>query len=60
MLQAHSSLKTIRKKLVRKALDMIRKIAEGQTEAETEAEEDKKAGKDDAGACCLRVLGRRV
>ncbi|KAE8704211.1 Endoplasmin-like protein [Hibiscus syriacus] len=28
MLQAHSSLKTIKKKLIRKALDMIRKIAE--------------------------------
>lgn len=28
MLQQHSSLKTIKKKLVRKALDMIRKIAE--------------------------------
>jgi hypothetical protein len=28
MLQQHSSLKTIKKKLIRKALDMIRKIAE--------------------------------
>lgn len=28
MLQQHSSLKTIKKKLVRKALDMIRRIAE--------------------------------
>ena len=28
MLQQHSSLKTIKKKLVRKALDMIRKIAD--------------------------------
>ncbi|KAL5706489.1 heat shock protein 90 [Ranunculus cassubicifolius] len=28
MLQAHSSLKTIKKKLIRKALDMIRRIAE--------------------------------
>lgn len=28
MLQAHSSLKTIKKKLIRKALDMIRKLAE--------------------------------
>ena len=32
MLQMHSSLKTIKKKLVRKALDMIRKIADSQTE----------------------------
>lgn len=28
MLQQHSSLRTIKKKLIRKALDMIRKIAE--------------------------------
>lgn len=28
MLQQHSSLKTIKKKLIRKALDMIRRIAE--------------------------------
>lgn len=28
MLQQHSSLKTIKKKLIRKALDMIRKLAE--------------------------------
>eukprot|EP00240_Pyramimonas_obovata_P003515 CAMPEP_0118921756 /NCGR_PEP_ID=MMETSP1169-20130426/929_1 /TAXON_ID=36882 /ORGANISM="Pyramimonas obovata, Strain CCMP722" /LENGTH=833 /DNA_ID=CAMNT_0006862535 /DNA_START=48 /DNA_END=2549 /DNA_ORIENTATION=+ len=35
MLQQHSSLKTIKKKLVRKALDMIRKLAE-----EDEPEED--------------------
>ena len=32
MLQMHGSLKTIKKKLVRKALDMIRKIADSQTE----------------------------
>ena len=32
MLQMHSSLKTIKKKLVRKALDMIRKIADSQSE----------------------------
>ena len=28
MLQQHNSLKTIKKKLIRKALDMIRKIAD--------------------------------
>ena len=28
MLQQHSSLKTIKKKLIRKALDMIRKLAD--------------------------------
>jgi HSP90 family molecular chaperone len=32
MLQMHSSLKTIKKKIVRKALDMIRRIADSQTE----------------------------
>ena len=53
MLQAHSSLKTIRKKLVRKALDMIRKIADGQAAAQEEAEEEEK--KDDKGARAFRV-----
>ena len=48
MLQAHSSLKTIRKKLVRKALDMIRKIADGQAAA---LQEDEDESKDDTGAC---------
>ena len=50
MLQAHSSLKTIRKKLVRKALDMIRKIADGQAAALAEDVDEKK---DDTGACLL-------
>mmetsp|Transcript_14050 Transcript_14050/g.42403 ORF Transcript_14050/g.42403 Transcript_14050/m.42403 type:complete len:949 (-) Transcript_14050:289-3135(-) len=36
MLQAHSSLKTIKKKLVRKALDMIRKVADAQDKVEKE------------------------
>ncbi|XWS20939.1 hypothetical protein CRYUN_Cryun30bG0012500 [Craigia yunnanensis] len=47
MLQAHSSLKTIKKKLIRKALDMIRKIAEedldessGKDEKEVEKSDD--------------------
>ncbi|EEF52737.1 endoplasmin homolog [Ricinus communis] len=39
MLQQHSSLKTIKKKLIRKALDMIRKIAD---EDPDEMKEDKK------------------
>ncbi|KAK8509986.1 hypothetical protein V6N13_118527 [Hibiscus sabdariffa] len=39
MLQAHNSLKTIKKKLIRKALDMIRKIAE--------EDPDESSGKDD-------------
>ena len=41
MLQAHSSLKTIKKKLIRKAIDMIRKIAE--------EDPDEFSGKDEKG-----------
>ncbi|KAG5542436.1 hypothetical protein RHGRI_022095 [Rhododendron griersonianum] len=51
MLQQHSSLKTIKKKLIRKALDMIRKIAEEDPEesndkkdVEESSEEDEKKG----------------
>ena len=40
MLQQHSSLKTIKKKLVRKALDMIRKLAEADQVEEEEEDED--------------------
>lgn len=40
MLQAHASLKTIKKKLVRKALDMIRKLAEEDEEAKSKEKED--------------------
>ena len=43
MLQQHSSLKTIKKKLVRKALDMLRKMADEEMyvdEGEEEAEDD--------------------
>mmetsp|Transcript_3775 Transcript_3775/g.5046 ORF Transcript_3775/g.5046 Transcript_3775/m.5046 type:complete len:444 (-) Transcript_3775:418-1749(-) len=39
MLQQHSSLKTIKKKLVRKALDMIRKLAEEDEDKEEEKED---------------------
>lgn len=41
MLQQHSSLKTIKKKLIRKALDMIRKLAE---EDPDEIHDDDKKG----------------
>ena len=41
MLQQHSSLKTIKKKLIRKALDMIRKIAD--------EDPDENEGKDKKG-----------
>ncbi|CAL9062115.1 unnamed protein product [Musa banksii] len=53
MLQQHSSLKTIKKKLIRKALDMIRRIADedpdefnnkDKTDSEKESEENEKKG----------------
>lgn len=40
MLQQHSSLKTIKKKLIRKALDMIRKIAD--EDPDESSDKDKK------------------
>ncbi|KAK9740016.1 hypothetical protein RND81_03G004700 [Saponaria officinalis] len=54
MLQQHSSLKTIKKKLIRKALDMIRKIAEEdpdesddkeKKDVEKSSDDDEKKGK---------------
>ncbi|KAK9748569.1 hypothetical protein RND81_02G067400 [Saponaria officinalis] len=54
MLQQHSSLKTIKKKLIRKALDMIRKLAEDdpedsnykdKEETEKSSDNDEKKGK---------------
>ena len=48
MLQAHSSLKTIKKKLVRKALDMVRKMAVA--EEEEEGEEGEEEAEEGAGA----------
>lgn len=44
MLQAHSSLKTIKKKLVRKALDMIRKVADAQDKVEKEEPTEETTG----------------
>ncbi|KAI5418703.1 Heat shock protein 90, variant 3, partial [Lathyrus oleraceus] len=38
MLQQHSSLRTIKKKLIRKALDMIRKLAEEDPDESTDKE----------------------
>ena len=45
MLQQHSSLKTIKKKLIRKALDMIRRIAE--------EDPDESNDKDKKGMLCI-------
>ncbi|KAL6212788.1 hypothetical protein ACLB2K_018005 [Fragaria x ananassa] len=48
MLQAHSSLKTIKKKLIRKALDMIRKLAEEDPdESNDKAKKDVEKSDDD-------------
>lgn len=38
MLQQHSSLKTIKKKLIRKALDMIRRLADEDPDESTDKE----------------------
>ncbi|KAL9260885.1 Endoplasmin-like protein [Drosera capensis] len=40
MLQQHSSLKTIKKKLIRKALDMIRKLAEEDPDESSDKDKD--------------------
>jgi heat shock protein beta len=48
MLQQHSSLKTIKKKLVRKALDMIRKLAEGDDDEDKDKEEGEQVEDDGA------------
>ncbi len=42
MLQQHSSLKTIKKKLVRKALDMIRRIVDEDPDEKFEEKESSK------------------
>ncbi|KAM7521228.1 hypothetical protein LguiB_020190 [Lonicera macranthoides] len=47
MLQQHSSLKTIKKKLIRKALDMIRKIAEEDPDESKDDKKDIDASNDD-------------
>jgi heat shock protein beta len=53
-LQAHSSLKTIKKKLVRKVLDAIKKMAETETKCDdTEAEVRAADAARDAAACAL-------
>eukprot|EP00271_Cylindrocystis_brebissonii_P013006 TRINITY_DN32544_c0_g1_i1.p1 TRINITY_DN32544_c0_g1~~TRINITY_DN32544_c0_g1_i1.p1 ORF type:complete len:859 (-),score=258.80 TRINITY_DN32544_c0_g1_i1:582-3158(-) len=51
MLQQHGSLKTIKKKLVRKALDMIRRIAEeDEDDTKKESDTEKEDDADEAGA----------
>ncbi|KAL5072193.1 hypothetical protein RYX36_023080 [Vicia faba] len=46
MLQQHSSLKTIKKKLIRKALDMIRKLAEEDPDESTDKEKKEDSSSD--------------
>ncbi|VFQ63195.1 unnamed protein product [Cuscuta campestris] len=48
MLQQHSSLKTIKKKLIRKALDMIRRLAEEDPDESSDKDKDvEESGSDD-------------
>ncbi|PHU20975.1 Endoplasmin -like protein [Capsicum chinense] len=47
MLQQHSSLKTIKKKLIRKALDMIRKLAEEDPDETNDKKKDVEESSDD-------------
>ncbi|KAJ6840386.1 endoplasmin-like protein [Iris pallida] len=47
MLQQHNSLKTIKKKLIRKALDMIRRIAEEDPDEYSNKDKPEKASEDD-------------
>ncbi|PSC75445.1 endoplasmin-like protein [Micractinium conductrix] len=51
MLQLHEGLKVIKKKLVRKAIDMIKKLADAEVKAQKEAEEKKEeeAKEEEAG-----------
>ncbi|XP_058731885.1 endoplasmin homolog isoform X1 [Vicia villosa] len=46
MLQQHGSLKTIKKKLIRKALDMIRKLAEEDPDESTDKEKKEESSSD--------------
>jgi len=46
MLQQHSSLKTIKKKLIRKALDMIRRLAEEDPDESTDKEKKEESSTD--------------
>lgn len=46
MLQQHSSLKTIKKKLIRKALDMIRRLAEEDPDESTDKEKKEETSSD--------------
>jgi heat shock protein beta len=47
MLQQHSALKIIKKKLVRKALDMIRKIAEDDEDDTKKGTDEEDTGKEE-------------
>ncbi|GMH34447.1 hypothetical protein BSKO_02281 [Bryopsis sp. KO-2023] len=49
MLQQHASLKTIKKKLIRKALDMLKKLAESEEKEEEDDYEDEEDKKKEAG-----------
>ena len=56
-LQQHAALKTIKKKLVRKALDMIRKLSDAETDFEAEDADSKLAATSYLASSCLADSG---
>lgn len=56
MLQQHSSLKTIKKKLIRKALDMIRKLAEEDPDESSDSEKKGTVNRNGYPNLCRRTL----
>ncbi|KAG4931792.1 hypothetical protein JHK86_048753 [Glycine max] len=58
MLQQHSSLKTIKKKLIRKALDMIRRIADEDPDESTDKEKKVNNLADTWNSCSTKSEGK--
>ena len=59
-LQQHSSLKTIKKKLVRKALDMLRRLAEESAAAKEDAGDDAAAAAEDKYDTFWKAFGKSI
>lgn len=55
--RSSAGLKVIKKKLVRKAIDMIKKLADGEVKARKEVEEKKEEGERGGGGGCSRAGG---
>lgn len=56
MLQQHSSLKTIKKKLIRKALDMIRKLAEEDPDESSDTDKKGMVNRNRCNDLCRRTF----